>query len=282
MKYKIVSYLFLFLLMIMMVSSCQNRPREVLKRKNMEQLMYDVYIAEAILENDYSNFNTPEKKEAYINEVFKAHDVTQAEWDTSLSWYSDRIDLYLKMNDSVKVRLQRARKEIDNQLERLNAQIFNPELLPPSHIPAVYSFSMPGIKNGFHFRLDSAAISSIISTDHFSFTFSVIGVSPLYNADLCSMLTLVYADTTISQSQAIRENKIYRFPASRVIPGDTLKQLNGFVHMHDSTGIASGIQLYNIYLGDRSTDTVKVNSTEVLPALLTRKPFKIDSLKRVK
>jgi hypothetical protein len=56
------------------------------------------------MENDYQNFNTPEKKEAYINKVFQAHKATQAQWDTSLSWYSDRIDLYLKMNDSVKAR----------------------------------------------------------------------------------------------------------------------------------------------------------------------------------
>ena len=66
MRDKTVSYLFFFLLLLLIVSSCQNRPKEVLKRKNMEQLMYDIYIAEATLENDYGNFNTPEKKEALI------------------------------------------------------------------------------------------------------------------------------------------------------------------------------------------------------------------------
>jgi len=279
-KYRIVSYLFLSFLLILMLSACQNRPKEVLNRKSMEQLMYDVYVAEAILENDYNNFNTPEKKEAYINEVFKAHEVTQAQWDTSLSWYSDRIDLYLKMNDSVKVRLQRVRKDIDRQVERLNAQqIIDPALLSPSYIPPYYSFSMPGTKKGFCFLLDSAAFLSRISDDRFSFTFSVIGIPPLFTSDLSSMLTLVYGDTTISQSHEIRENKTYSMAASRFIPGDTLTQINGFVHLQERSGITPAIQLYNIYLGDGRLDSVEVNSAEVHPAPLAKEPLMIDSMK---
>jgi hypothetical protein len=268
----------------MIVSSCQNRPKEVLNRKNMEQLMYDIYIAEATLENDYGNFNTPEKKEAYINQIFRAHDVTQAEWDTSLSWYSDRIDLYLKMNDSVKVRLQRTRKEIDKQLQRLNAQqVVNPALLSPSYIPPVYTFSMPGIKKGFFFLLDSAEISSSISTDQFSFTFSVIGVPPFFNASLLASLTLVYADTVISQSQSIDENKTYTMAASRFIPGDTLTQINGFVHLDDSSAVVPGIQLYNIYLGDGKRDSLDLHTGEVQPHLLQpRDQIRVDTVTMVK
>lgn len=45
--------------MVVSISSCQNRPKEVLNRKNMERLLYDVYVAEATMENDYQHFNTP-------------------------------------------------------------------------------------------------------------------------------------------------------------------------------------------------------------------------------
>ena len=283
MRDKTVSYLFFFLLLLLIVSSCQNRPKEVLKRKNMEQLMYDIYIAEATLENDYGNFNTPEKKEALMNQIFRAHDVTQAEWDTSLSWYSDRIDLYLKMNDSVKARLQRARTEIDMQLQRLNAQqVVNPALLSPSYIPPVYSFSMPGIKKGFNFRLDSTEIYSTISTDPFSFTFSVIGLPPFVPTRFSASLTLVYADTVISQSQSIDESRTYTMAASRFIPGDTLTQLHGFVHLEDSTAVFTGIQLYNIHLGNRNRDSLNVNTLEVQPPrLLTREQSTMDTMRMV-
>ena len=92
-----------------MFSFC-SKPNEVHSKKEMERIMYDIYIAEALIEDDYSSFNTPEKKEAIINEVFKRNKTNQARWDTSLSWYSDRVEIYLKMNDSVKARLQRQQK----------------------------------------------------------------------------------------------------------------------------------------------------------------------------
>ncbi len=93
MNRKVVAYLLTSVLLGILFSFC-NRPKEVLNRKDMEKLMYDVYIAEAMIENDYQNFDTPEKKEALISEVFRKHKTTQAQWDTSLSWYSDKIEIY--------------------------------------------------------------------------------------------------------------------------------------------------------------------------------------------
>ena len=154
MKVRYASYFFIVFLMVVSVSSCQNRPKEVLSRKQMEKVMYDVYVAEATIENDYSLFNTPEKKEAYIQEVFAIHRITQSQWDSSLSWYSDRIDLYLKMNDSVKARLQRQRSDIDLLLtQQRSTQFTDPALLSASYIPKTYLFFNPSVRNGFRFQL---------------------------------------------------------------------------------------------------------------------------------
>lgn len=255
--------MFLFILLGGLAYSCQNRPKEVLNRKQMERLMYDVYIAEATMENDYQNFNTPEKKEAYINKVFRLHKTTQAQWDTSLSWYSDRIDLYLKMNDSVKARLQRTRQEIDAIVAQQNqGQQIDPALLPPSYLPPLYTFSVPDTRRGFRFRLDSTEISSKVTGDDFLFTFSAIGIPPRFSSSFISLITLVYSDTTIYQLQKIRENKTYELSGSKYIPGDTITEIRGFVHLQDSTGVISHIQLYNIFFGDTKsaflgTDTLK-------------------------
>lgn len=181
MKCSIASYLFIFLAGVLLVSSCQNRPKEVLKRKEMERLLYDVYLAEATMENEYHRFNSPEKKEAYINRVFALHGVSQAQWDTSLSWYSDRIDLYLKMNDSVKVRLDRARKEVDGEIGRLAARkVSDPRTLSPSYIPSYYSFSGSSAERGFRFHLNEYDVKERITDDQFTYTYSVIGIPPLF------------------------------------------------------------------------------------------------------
>ncbi|RNC65760.1 DUF4296 domain-containing protein [Proteiniphilum sp. X52] len=261
---KSVAYLFLFILLGGLACSCQNRPREVLNRKQMERLMYDVYIAEATMENDYHHFDTPEKKEAYINKVFQLHKTTQAQWDTSLSWYSDRIDLYLKMNDSVKARLQRARQEIDAVMaQQAQGQQIDPAQLPPSYLPPVYMFSMPDAKRGLRFRLDSADISSKVIGEDFLFTFSTIGIPSRFPSSLTSLITMVYSDTTIYRFRKIRENKTYELTGSKYIPGDTITEIRGFIHLQDATGVMPHIQLYNIFFGDiqsavLGTDTLRM------------------------
>ncbi|WP_298649254.1 DUF4296 domain-containing protein [uncultured Proteiniphilum sp.] len=281
MKYrKSITCLFLFVLLVGGVYSCQNRPKEVLNRKQMERLMYDVYIAEATMENDYYNFDTPAKKEAYINKVFQAHKTTQAQWDTSLSWYSDRIDLYLKMNDSVKARLQRARQGVDDMIVQQNqAKPTDPALLPPSYLPPVYIFSMPDMKKGFRFRLDFADISSKVTGDDFLFTFSAIGVPSRLSSAFTSLLTLVYSDTTIYRFQNIRENRTYEFFASKYIPGDTITEIRGFVHLQNPTGVIPPIQLHNIYFGDTPETLSKADTLSLKPDIPDGEPLMPDSLK---
>ncbi|MCE5205519.1 MAG: DUF4296 domain-containing protein [Porphyromonadaceae bacterium] len=254
MKSNFASYLFFIIVAVLTISSCQNRPKEVLNRKQMERVLYDVYVAEAVIESDYQHFNTPEKKEAYINEVFKAHKITEAQWDTSLSWYSDRIDLYLKMNDSVKARLQRARADIDAQISAQQTQQYteDPALFQPSYIPKTFAFSMPSSRKGFRFQLDSTDIVGKIPDNHFSFTFSVIGIPADYNARFSSLLALRYADTTLYQQVNITENRTYSMAASKFIENDTLSHIEGFVHLQDTTSIASQIIMYNIFLGNKA------------------------------
>lgn len=278
---KSVAYLFLFMLLGGLAYSCQNRPKEVLNRRQMERLMYDVYIAEAAIENDYQSFNTPEQKEAYINKVFRAHKTTQAQWDTSLSWYSDRIDLYLKMNDSVKARLQRARQEVDAIMAQQSLQV-DPTLLPDSYLPPFYSFSMPDTKRGFRFELDSLEISSGVTGDDFVFSFGVIGFPRRTFASLTSLLSLVYADTTIYRFQEIKENKTYEISGSKYIPGDTITAIRGFVHLQESAAIIPPIQLYNIYFGDMKSAFLETDTLKVDADIPGREPLTPDSMELLK
>lgn len=220
----------------------------------MEQVMYDVYVAEATMESDYRTFDSPEKKEAYINQVFIMNGVSQVQWDTSLSWYSDRIDLYLKMNDSVKARLKRIQSGIDSEMAQLSIEKIDIDesVYSASYIPKYFSFSLPEIdKNRLRFSIDSTEISEKITDTVFSFNYSVNGVnaSSIYN--LTSLISLVYSDTTIYHSQKITENKIYSSPIEKYIVDDTLKQIYGYIKLENPTGINLDIELYNISMGDK-------------------------------
>ncbi len=247
--------------------------------------MYDIYIAEAMIDNDYSSFRTAEQKEALINEVFGKHNTTQAQWDTSLSWYSDRVDIYLKMNDSVRARLKRDRDAMNELISAENAllQSVKDRSLWSNEVPYHYSFSEVNPKGGFRFRLDSAKVAKDLGDSLFMFTFDALMVPSFMQLDaLTAMLLLEYKDSTIWLRENITENKTYAMSGLKYLPidtiftkpekgdttetfvaqidsivVDTLRMLTGFVHLQDALGIYNGIHLNHIYLGD-ATDSLSI------------------------
>ena len=274
MNRKIVSYLLASVILSILFSFC-NRPKEVLSRKDMEKLMYDVYIAEAMIEHDYQNFDTPEKKEELINEVFRKHKTTQAQWDTSLSWYSDKIDIYLKMNDSVKVRLQRQQKMTEQIMNRQfqQEQTLTARTYSPSYIPDSYFFDDVNPKNGFRFRLDTTEISNKIKNADFDFGFDVIGIPENSNPNLRTMLMLEYKDTIIYRSEFITENRKYLLHGQKYLTNfkdslvliDTIQRITGFVKLQDTIGLYKGIKLDNIFLGDLNDSIQQDQSNRIMP-----------------
>lgn len=222
--------------------------------------MYDMYIAEAIIDNDYQKFAQPENKEALINQVLEKHKITEARWDTSLSWYSDNIDTYIQINDSVKSRLQRNYNETNQLITLRTAQRNELVIHPPHYIPNNFYIASLGCDRGFKFSLDSVQLTERFGdNDSIFFQFNVIGVFPSDSYSLKSMLMIEYADTTVYQTSKLEENKSYRFPLSKYIEQDTIVSLNGFVNLSGKFPHVP-IQLYKISLGHNGLN----DSTEVL------------------
>ena len=218
--------------------------------------MYDVYVAESMIENDYATFDTPEKKEALIEEVFRKHGVTEAQWDTSLSWYSDHVDIYLKMNDSVKSRLKREQLRISQLISQKYAseQRLDRRNRSRSYIPSMYAFGAMGEGRGFSFQLGQSDLTAEYPSN-FEFQFDVVGIPQNERPKIKSMLILEYKDTTIYRSAMIVSNTHYSLPISRYIPNDTLHAINGFMRMMTRVDVPNGVQAYNISLGKNKPKT---------------------------
>lgn len=259
-----------------------SRPKEVHSKKEMERIMYDIYIAESIIEDGYTEFNTPEKKEAVINEVFKRNKTTQARWDTSLTWYSDRVSEYLKINDTVRARLQRKQKSIETLLNNQLAieMSVKDRATLSDKLPFTYSFTEVNPKNGFRFKLDSAHISTRIDSTNTYFTFDAIGVPSDKSPTLYSQLILEYKDTTIIKNELVNKNGSYSMPVDKYIVDDTLRSLFGFIRLQDTTRSLRNIHINNIYIGNidslasyRSSEAADnfINSEDIdKPVLRTR------------
>ena len=215
----------LLLVLTTMVFSCQNRPSEVLPRKKMENLMLDMYIAEAIIDNDYQKFALPENKEALINQVLEKHKTSEARWDTSLSWYSDKIDIYLQINDSVKARLQRNQKDIELLKLAQASENYEEDIKPTDYIPPHFRIAGLGCSRGFKFTIDSLQLANRFADyDTISFHFNTLGIYPMDTYSLKAVLRIQYSDTIIYEGAKLEENKSYRFNIFKQFQQDTLKQ----------------------------------------------------------
>lgn len=251
MKHRFPPYLIIAFLLGIAISACQ-RPKNVLDRKKMESLMYDIYVGEALMENDYQTFGSSEKKEAFLRSIFEKHHATQEQWDTSLVYYSDKIDVYLRMNDSVRMRIQRQQKTIEYEQNRIQLlkQEIDRKVSSDSYIPSTYTFAEACIRPGFRFRLDSAGTANLIGGENqFEFSFDVIGIPSSATPTLNALLILEYKDTTIYQANDISHNQPYKSTASKFISNDTLKTISGFVRLKNHPLRFGGVRLYRIHLG---------------------------------
>ncbi len=100
------------LLLALSLSACHvKRPDTVLPDAKMEDVLYDFHLAKAVGEELSLNDNS--QKMLYMGYVYKKHGITQAEFDSSMVWFSRHPDELVKIYEKVNARLKGKRVEID-------------------------------------------------------------------------------------------------------------------------------------------------------------------------
>jgi len=106
------------LLLAIFSFACTNRPLRVFSEKKMENVLYDIYLAEAEINSNYSAFYSDSaRKQDLLNSVLKKHKITEADLDTSLAWYSGHLDVYLKINDNLSKRFSELSAKLTRKQE---------------------------------------------------------------------------------------------------------------------------------------------------------------------
>jgi hypothetical protein len=78
-----------------MAASCSRVPKHILSERKMRVVLYDMLIAEAMVEVKNESFPTNADRQTVYDAVFNKHRITQAEYDSSLIWYGKHIDMYM-------------------------------------------------------------------------------------------------------------------------------------------------------------------------------------------
>lgn len=120
MKAKYVSWA-VVILCAGLVACGKKVPSRVIQPKEMESLLYDYHMATSLgYELSYSEGY---KKEAYIDYVFRKHHVTEAEFDSSMVWYTRHSDVLLGIYDNLQKRLKAEEGNMKLQVAKRNNQI---------------------------------------------------------------------------------------------------------------------------------------------------------------
>lgn len=217
-----VIYLVLFI--VVLCYSCGRRPRHVLPEDKMTDVLYDIQLAQAIYRSD-AQFNTDERKDALVESVLRKHKISQADLDSSLLWYSDNIEYYMAINDSVASRLRNNSNLAVNARAGINpGRDFSNYLIPP------FAF-LSQSESTMSFDLDSNKIKTTDLT-HFELKFKIIGVNPLVKVE--SAVFFTYKDTLIRNVISIERDSVYSFTKPN-IADSLLTNIAGYIHV-DSRG----------------------------------------------
>lgn len=113
--------LLLFGTVFTVVSCGKQIPDDIIQPSAMEELLYDYHLA-LTMGNDL-NYSERYKRESYKNYVFKKHGVTEAEFDSSMVWYTRNTKELTDIYKNLQKRYEMAEEQMKSELNKRSGQI---------------------------------------------------------------------------------------------------------------------------------------------------------------
>ena len=217
--------------MLLMVVGCKPTvPSEYIQPDEMEDILYDYYLAQALARNDFGQ-DIDTKRNVYFMAVLEKHHVTEAEFDSSLVYYYSRLeklrDIYGHVNERLGEEAERmgtavgARQYSQYGTSGDTANIWtgvSDVLLIPFATMNRFDFQ---VKADTTFRLG----------DSFMFQFKSEAIWQRGNQNAVVCITAYYANDSIAQhylTVSTSGNTQVRVPSYKDSP---LKRLRGFIYV---------------------------------------------------
>lgn len=96
-----------FILLVTIIAGCSSRPDEVLTRKEMTHLLIDLHKADGIIYVAGKQYGYSEEKTVCYQNVLNRHHVSQAQFDSSLVWYTANPKIFEKIYIDVVAELEK-------------------------------------------------------------------------------------------------------------------------------------------------------------------------------
>ena len=103
------------MLLLLGLAGCGKEiPSDIIQPSEMESLLYDYHLA-TTMGNDLP-YGETYKKEAYLDYVFDKHHVTEAEFDSSMVWYTRHTYHLVTIYENVQKRFEEDEKHLRMQM----------------------------------------------------------------------------------------------------------------------------------------------------------------------
>lgn len=114
----------LAVLFSMQFAACRKEiPEGVLPEDRMVEILYDYHIAKYM--GDQLPYGEKYKKVYYLEDVFASNGITEAEFDSSMVWYSRNTDKIVKIYEQVDKRLDEEIEGVKKQLAQHDNKLLN-------------------------------------------------------------------------------------------------------------------------------------------------------------
>lgn len=111
------------ILLALIATGCKGTPSGVLSRDDMTALMADVYRGESMIEFNGNIYTDDSTKKIVKQSILMTHGVTEAQFDSSLSWYGHHIEEFVKVCDGAISLLENELEMIPNDVLATSLQV---------------------------------------------------------------------------------------------------------------------------------------------------------------
>lgn len=230
---RLTSYL-IFLALLLMACS-PSRPRGILSKQKMTDVLVDFHLAQGMAEAQGDNSEATRYK--FIQAVFKKHRITEAVFDSSMIYYSGRAEEFTHIYDNVVTRVQAQAERMGLELSQANqdkfAKLTNEgdtaniwlgkdfACVAANPVQCLYSFTMK-------------ADSTFKMGDSFIWRFRTLFVGRSMNNEATALLNFYYdTDTVVCVTDLLRNNpkNELRHTPGRALDSLNLRSITGYIYL---------------------------------------------------
>ena len=206
----------LCLSIVALLTSCKpGIPNEYIQRGDLEDILYDYHLAQAMLANSPTD-NTPENQQLYKLATLQKHGVTEQQFDQSMAYYMRHADNLHNIYENLATRFERSALEHGITVSNINQYGTNVAKGDTADIWTGERTIMLTNKLPFHLRsFTIKADTTYRPGDKLMLNFNAQFILQEGSRDAIAMLAIRYANDSIaSQMQRISSNTHYTLQLS--------------------------------------------------------------------